>query len=116
MHVNFGLVPPLEDGKRRSKRDRYQAYADRALEALDAYLGHALRLVWRRPVIAFDLYDTVDSFIAYISRVEGLSPNTVTAYGSRLERFAVWCERENIDAFACRTVRSNSSLSCELSA
>lgn len=33
-HVNFGLVPPLEDGKRRSKRDRYQAYADRALEAL----------------------------------------------------------------------------------
>ena len=34
MHVNFGLVPPLEDGKRRSKRDRYQAYADRALEAL----------------------------------------------------------------------------------
>ncbi len=34
MHVNFGLVPPLEDGKRRSKRDRYQAYADRALEPL----------------------------------------------------------------------------------
>ena len=39
MHVNFGLVPPLEDGKRHSKRDRYQAYADRALEALDAYLA-----------------------------------------------------------------------------
>ena len=39
MHVNFGLVPPLEDGKRRSKRDRYQAYADRALEALAAYLA-----------------------------------------------------------------------------
>ena len=39
MHVNFGLVPPLEDGKRRSKRDRYQAYADRALTALDAYLA-----------------------------------------------------------------------------
>ena len=39
MHVNFGLVPPLEDGKRRSKRDRYQAYADRALEALDVYLA-----------------------------------------------------------------------------
>ena len=32
-------VPPLEDGKRRSKRDRYQAYADRALEALDVYLA-----------------------------------------------------------------------------
>lgn len=39
MHVNFGLVPPLEDGKRRAKRDRYQAYADRALDALDAYLA-----------------------------------------------------------------------------
>ena len=38
MHVNFGLVPPLEDGKRRSKRERYQAYADRALKALDSYL------------------------------------------------------------------------------
>ena len=25
MHVNFGVVPPLEDGKRRSKRDRYAA-------------------------------------------------------------------------------------------
>lgn len=35
----FWPVPPLEDGKRRSKRDRYQAYADRALEALDAYLA-----------------------------------------------------------------------------
>ena len=70
-------------------------------------LGHAFRLVWRRPVIAFDLYDTVDSFIAYIARVEGLSPNTVTAYGSRLERFAAWCEREDIDAFAAdvRTIR-----------
>ena len=31
----------------------------------------------------------------------------MTAYGSRLERFAVWCERENIDAFAAavRTIR-----------
>lgn len=39
MHVNFGLVPPLDDGNRRSKRDRYQAYADRAHAELDAYLG-----------------------------------------------------------------------------
>lgn len=39
MHVNFGLVPPLDDGKRRSKRDRYQAYADRAHVDLDAYLS-----------------------------------------------------------------------------
>lgn len=38
MHVNFGLVPPLEDGRRRNKRERYQAYADRALAALDSYL------------------------------------------------------------------------------
>ncbi len=37
MHVNFGLVPPLE-GKRRSKGERYQAYAQRAREDLRAYL------------------------------------------------------------------------------
>lgn len=39
MHVNFGLVPPLDDGKRRGKRDRYQAYASRAHADLDAYLA-----------------------------------------------------------------------------
>lgn len=39
MHVNFGVVPPLEDGKRRSKRDRYAAYAERALVDLEAYLA-----------------------------------------------------------------------------
>ena len=39
MHVNFGLVPPLSDGRRRSKRDRYAAYATRALDDLDAYLA-----------------------------------------------------------------------------
>ena len=39
MHVNFGLVPPLADGRRRSKRDRYAAYAARALADLDAYLA-----------------------------------------------------------------------------
>ncbi len=38
MHVNFGVVPPLEDGKRRSKRDRYTAYAERAIADLEAYL------------------------------------------------------------------------------
>lgn len=37
MHVNFGLVPPL-DGGRRSKKDRYAAYAARALADLRAYL------------------------------------------------------------------------------
>lgn len=39
MHVNFGIVPPLEDGVRRSKRDRYHAYAERARADLDAYLA-----------------------------------------------------------------------------
>ena len=39
MHVNFGLVPPLAEGKRRSKRDRYAAYADRALADLKRYLA-----------------------------------------------------------------------------
>ena len=39
MHVNFGIVPSLEDGKRRSKRDRYAAYAARAEADLAAYLA-----------------------------------------------------------------------------
>ena len=39
MHVNFGIVPPLEDGKRRSKRDRYAAYAARAEADLAAYIA-----------------------------------------------------------------------------
>lgn len=38
MHVNFGIVPPLEDGRRRSKRDRYAAYAARAQADLSAYM------------------------------------------------------------------------------
>ena len=38
MHVNFGVVPPLEDGKRRKKRERYAAYADRAHAALRDYI------------------------------------------------------------------------------
>lgn len=48
MHVNFGVVPPLEDGRRRSKRDRYAAYADRALRDLDAYLAERTDLFGRR--------------------------------------------------------------------
>lgn len=39
MHVNFGVVPPLDTDKRLSKRDRYRAYADRALSDLDSYLS-----------------------------------------------------------------------------
>lgn len=37
MHVNFGVVPALDDGVRRSKRDRYAAYAERGLRDLDAF-------------------------------------------------------------------------------
>ena len=39
MHVNFGVVPPLDTDKRLSKRNRYRAYADRALTDLDSYLS-----------------------------------------------------------------------------
>ena len=38
MHVNFGLVPPLE-GRRLRKGQRYAAYAERARRDLDAYLA-----------------------------------------------------------------------------
>lgn len=38
MHVNFGLVPPLEK-RIRGKRDRYAAYASRARQDLSAYLS-----------------------------------------------------------------------------
>lgn len=39
MHANFGLVPPLADGRRRKKRERYAAYSERALADLDAYIA-----------------------------------------------------------------------------
>lgn len=38
MHVNFGLVPPLE-GRRMRKGERYAAYAARAKDDLAAYLA-----------------------------------------------------------------------------
>ena len=38
MHVNFGIVPPL-GGPRLKKRERYAAYADRALADLAAYVA-----------------------------------------------------------------------------
>ena len=38
MHVNFGIVPPLDGARIRNKRERYAAYAERALADLDAYL------------------------------------------------------------------------------
>ncbi len=43
MHVNFGIVPPLE-GPRLKKRDRYARYSQRALADLDAYLATRLDL------------------------------------------------------------------------
>ena len=39
MHVNFGLVPPLTDGVKRGKRERYHAYTERALRDLDGYIA-----------------------------------------------------------------------------
>lgn len=43
------------------------------------------------------LYSSIDSFIQYISRVQGLSPQTVRAYRSHLEAYARWCEKEHVD-------------------
>ena len=43
------------------------------------------------------LSSLVDDFIVYISRVQGLSPETVRAYRSHLDAYAQWCEREAID-------------------
>lgn len=37
MHVNFGIVPPLE-GPRLKKRERYQAYSKRALKDMQAFM------------------------------------------------------------------------------
>ena len=43
------------------------------------------------------LSSLVDDFIVYISRVQGLSPETVRAYRSHLDAYAQWCEQEAID-------------------
>ena len=37
MHVNFGIIPPLEENV-RNKRDRYAAYAARGAQALEAHV------------------------------------------------------------------------------
>lgn len=39
MKANFGLLPPLNSAGRMGKRERNAAYAERALRALEAYLG-----------------------------------------------------------------------------
>ncbi len=36
MHVNFGIMPPL-DAPVRNKRKRYEAYAERGRLALEGY-------------------------------------------------------------------------------
>ena len=37
MKANFGIIPALTDGKRRNRRERARAYAERALEGLEVY-------------------------------------------------------------------------------
>ncbi len=37
MKANFGIMLPLEDGKRRGKRERAKAYAERAMDTLKAW-------------------------------------------------------------------------------
>ena len=51
-----------------------------------------------------DLYDAIDEFCAHLSRVEGMSPETVRAYASHLEAFGAWVERARLDGLAL-TVR-----------
>jgi methylenetetrahydrofolate--tRNA-(uracil-5-)-methyltransferase len=43
MHVNFGLLPPLE--KKMRKRERYEAYAERALSDLKSFLARRKELL-----------------------------------------------------------------------
>ncbi len=38
MKANFGIVPPLEDGVRRNKRQRAAAYSERALATFDEFM------------------------------------------------------------------------------
>lgn len=38
MHVNFGIIPPLE-ARVRNKKDRYAAYAARGTKALEAHVA-----------------------------------------------------------------------------
>jgi methylenetetrahydrofolate--tRNA-(uracil-5-)-methyltransferase len=42
MKANFGVLPPLSDGKRRNKRARYEAYAERSLTDLEAFLSEVM--------------------------------------------------------------------------
>ncbi|OEH85811.1 methylenetetrahydrofolate--tRNA-(uracil(54)-C(5))-methyltransferase (FADH(2)-oxidizing) TrmFO [Desulfuribacillus stibiiarsenatis] len=41
MNINYGLLPPLPGKKIRSKKDRYQVYADRSLEVIHSMIARA---------------------------------------------------------------------------
>jgi methylenetetrahydrofolate--tRNA-(uracil-5-)-methyltransferase len=42
MKANFGILPPLEDGQRRGRRERAGAYSDRALAVLgESWIAHS---------------------------------------------------------------------------
>ncbi len=60
------------------------------------------------PSLQGELLSQVDDFIAFISRVEGLSPETVRAYGQHLEAYAAWCESHALDGLdpSSRDLRS----------
>ena len=38
MKANFGLMPPLDDGRKRNRRERASAYAERSAAVLDVFL------------------------------------------------------------------------------
>lgn len=50
----------------------------------------------------------IDGFTAHLARVEGMSPETVRAYGQHLEAYAAWCERAGADGLdpSARELRS----------
>ena len=50
--------------------------------------GALRRLTW---------WEAVDDFIAYLTRVEGSSPETVRAYQQHLDAFGSWCENHGVD-------------------
>lgn len=54
MKANFGLLPPLEHPPRR-KRERYAAYSERALRALEAFIAETGILVGVQPPVTIAL-------------------------------------------------------------
>ena len=56
------------------------------------------------------LYSHIDAFIGYISRVQGLSPETARAYQSHLGAYARWCEKERIEGLCVSVAELRGSL------